>query len=120
MFETEKDPRQEESNPRRKLCPELQIYRQLSQNAGSNLMEDDLTPNKIGSRTRDGVNQIYIDMWGEICRMTETEIAESNWVNKQVLKIQDELNADFESQILDQMLEEIVIQLTKFPIKALY
>lgn len=117
---SEKDPRQEESNPRRKLCPELQIYRQLSQNAGSNLMEDDLTPNKIGSRTRDGVNQIYIDMWGEICRMTETEIAESNWVNKQVLKIQDELNADFESQILDQMLEEIVIQLTKFPIKALY
>lgn len=49
-------------------------------------------------------------MWGEVCKFAETDLRRSKWMCKGVLEVKefDEITAIFESEILDELLEELL------------
>lgn len=108
-----------DSNSRRKLSPEPENNECRSpRRSDDNLMIlDDLKSKKaagkcVGSRKKDCCNQDYLNACDQICRMVEAEIPESNWLPRgNILKHQDceDIFADFESQILEQLLHELVL-----------
>ncbi|XP_062016293.1 uncharacterized protein LOC133732725 [Rosa rugosa] len=61
----------------------------------------------------------YFEILGEICTLTEAELVGSNWsVHKGIWNNHEGsagIAADFESQILGQLIEELVDQLADFP-----
>ncbi|TKY47160.1 hypothetical protein E2542_SST29217 [Spatholobus suberectus] len=105
---------------RRKLSPKLESDQHLLVHSDDNLMIDErkvkaTDNNKYeGSKKKEKINgQEYIDIWGEVCRIVEDELAASNqmhrWTNKQ--GDLGSISSDFESQIFDHLLNELVDQL---------
>jgi len=105
---------------RRKLSPKLDNDQHLPVRSDGNLMIDDeskveaIDNNKHeGSKKKEMNGQEYIDIWVEVCRIVEDELAESNkihiWTNKQ--GDLGSISADFESEIFDHLLNELVDQL---------
>ncbi|CAK7331186.1 unnamed protein product [Dovyalis caffra] len=120
---SEEDTKSGESNSRRKLSPQLdnQSHKHLSQRSDGNLIFDDRNSKKTeepcpGSRKKVCHNHDYLSMWGEVGKLTETQVVETNWniAHKNICKIEEdfeEISADFGLQILDQLLQELVDQL---------
>lgn len=65
-----------------------------------------------GSKKKEKHSQEYIHIWGEVCRIVEEELAGSNqthaWKNRQ--SDLESISADFESEIFDQLLNEVIDQ----------
>ncbi|KDP46483.1 hypothetical protein JCGZ_08455 [Jatropha curcas] len=91
---------EEDAISRRKLSSRLADYVQLSMQIDNNIIKDD--PNS--KKTEEMCCENYV--WGEVCGMAKNEVMDSNWKSKDV----EEISADFELQILDLLLEEIVDQ----------
>ncbi|XP_068337138.1 uncharacterized protein [Pyrus communis] len=73
----------------------------------------------LGSKKKEFHRAKHIGMWSEICRLTEAELIGSNWIlqNKGMWSFEGTsagIGADFESQILGQLLDEIVDQFADF------
>lgn len=69
----------------------------------------------VQSRMNDYGRCNYVEMWAEICNMAERDTIESIWLlNKDVHKFEDykEIGGEFETQIFDYLLEELVHQLS--------
>lgn len=82
------------------------------------MISDDQTSKKNeescqGSRKKVCHSQDYLNLWGDICRLAEAQVVESNWISKKIWTFEDfeDIGADFGLQILDQLLEELVDQL---------
>lgn len=118
-----------ESNSRRKLSTEPEKYYegQSQRRNDSNLMIlDDLKTKQVdgkcvGSRKKGcSSKQTYLNMCDQICRVAEAEILESNWLcSRNIFNHEDfeDIYADFESQILDQLLHELLVhQLIVLPL----
>ncbi|KAM1695066.1 hypothetical protein ACFX15_028694 [Malus domestica] len=76
----------------------------------------------LGSKKKEFQRAKHIGMWSEICRLTEAELVGSNWIikNKGMWNfegISAGIGADFESQILGQLLDELVHQIADFPME---
>jgi len=110
-------------NPRRKLTPELETGKHIRMRSDDNLMIDEKKDKAIESNKYEGSKKKekhsykeYVDIWGEACRLVGDELAGSKnqvhvWMNEQ-----SELGsicADFESEIFDQLLNEVVSQLVE-------
>lgn len=77
-------------------------------------MIDESKDKEIGKNKREGskkkeknVNE-YIEIWGEACKLVEDELGGSK---NQVVAWMKEQCGDFESEIFDQMLNEVVSEL---------
>lgn len=68
--------------------------------------------NKFGSKKKEFDSQDP-QMWEQICRMTEAELFSSNWLQRGIWKHEnfEGIDANFESQILGQLLDEVVDQI---------
>ena len=119
---TEEDKKSGESNSTGKLSPRLenQDQKHLSQRSDGDLIFDDRNSNKTeepcpGSRKKVCHNHDYSNMWDEVCKLTETQVVETNSnARKNMCKFEEdleEISAEFGLQILDQLLQELVDQL---------
>ncbi|KAJ6895652.1 hypothetical protein NC651_022000 [Populus alba x Populus x berolinensis] len=122
VTKSEEDTKSGESNSRRKLSPQLenQNHKHLSQRSDGDLIFDNRNSNKTeepcpGSRKKVCHNHDYLNMWDEVCKLTETQVVEANLnAHKNMCKFEEdfeEISADFGLQILDQLLQELVDQL---------
>ncbi|OMO90419.1 hypothetical protein COLO4_19173 [Corchorus olitorius] len=107
----------EGSNSRRKLSPELESYGCKSPaNDGNCLIEDDprvkddIEGQNLESRNKVCHSEVNLECWDPICRMIEAEVAKSSWLCSNNEEFED-ITANFESNILDQLLDELVLQL---------
>ncbi|XVF69016.1 hypothetical protein PTKIN_Ptkin11bG0047100 [Pterospermum kingtungense] len=104
-------------NSRRKLSPELENCGCKSPSNDGNLMEDDQRVDIIEgkycleSRKKDCHSEKNLECWDEICRMIEVEVAKSSWLWSKNEDHLEDITADFGSEILDQLLDELVVQL---------
>ncbi|RDX75777.1 hypothetical protein CR513_44308, partial [Mucuna pruriens] len=104
---------------RRKLSPKLENDQHLVEHSDGNLMTDErkdkaIEKNKYeGSKKKEKSEQEYLEIWDEVCRIVEDELGAPNqihiWTNKQ--GDLGNINADFESEIFDHLLNELVDQL---------
>ncbi|KAB2616546.1 lisH domain-containing protein-like [Pyrus ussuriensis x Pyrus communis] len=78
--------------------------------------------NRLGPKKKEFHRAKHIGMWSEIYRLTEAELVGSNWIIKNkgtwnFEAISAGIGADFESQILGQLLDELVDQFADFPME---
>lgn len=122
VTKSEEDTKSGESNSRRKLSPQLenQNHKHLSQRSDGDLIFDNRNSNETeepcpASRKKVCHNHDYLNMWDEVCKLTETQVVETNLnAHKNMCKFEEdfeEISADFGLQILDQLLQELVDQL---------
>uniref|UniRef100_A0A6N2L1R2 DUF3741 domain-containing protein n=1 Tax=Salix viminalis TaxID=40686 RepID=A0A6N2L1R2_SALVM len=122
VTKSEEDTKSGESNSRRRLSPRLENQDQehLSRRSDGNLIFDDRNSSKTeepcpGSRKKVCHNHDYSNMWDEVCKLTETQVVETNLnARKNTCKSEEdleEISAEFGLQILDQLLQELVDQL---------
>ncbi|XVF19854.1 hypothetical protein REPUB_Repub11eG0146800 [Reevesia pubescens] len=109
----------EGSNSRRKLSPDLENYGCKSPSNDGNSMEDDprvmiIEGKSLESRKKDCNSEKNLECWDSICRMIEAEVAKSSWLCSKNEDLED-IAADFGSNILDQLLDEVVIQVFGSP-----
>lgn len=104
------------------MSPELENHKQQSPRKDSNLIGDEQKTKKLegkyhGTKKKECQSQNYVDMWCEIGRLTGAELAGSNWVYRGMWKNEDfeGIDANFELEILDQLLDELVGQLSGLP-----
>ncbi|KAK2974623.1 hypothetical protein RJ640_025917 [Escallonia rubra] len=90
------DSRLTSSKSRKKLAEKLESYMHLStSDTNSNsLTVDDcelkrIESKNVVSRSRAYRGENYVDMWGEICNLAETETRQSNWMYREVWKLED-------------------------------
>ena len=112
------------SKSRRTLTEELENYRKLNHQ----YVDKSLTSNASGkSRTRSegkcvelrkndrGRQNNSANMWGEICELAEKDTIRSNWIplSKEIQKFEGyrEISGEFEIQIFEELLGELVDQL---------
>lgn len=73
----------------------------------------------VGSKKKEYNTAEYFEILGEICRVTEAELVGSNWIIHNSMRNNHEgsagIAAEFESQILGQLIEELVDQFADFP-----
>ncbi|KAF5446714.1 hypothetical protein F2P56_032318 [Juglans regia] len=119
---TEEDSSLAESKSRRKLSSELENCRQKSPRKDDNLIGDKLKTQKIegqydGTKQKECQSLNYEDVWGEILRLTGAELIGSNWVCREIWKHEDfeGIGVNFEVGILDQLLDEVVGELSGLP-----
>lgn len=113
---------------RRKLSPELENNDQIFiLRSDCNLMNEERKVKAIennmhgGSKKKEKQRQECVDIWGEICRLVEDELVGSNQLQEFKRKQGDfeSISADFESEIFDYLLDELIDQLVCNPLKAL-
>ncbi|XP_061347134.1 uncharacterized protein LOC133292715 [Gastrolobium bilobum] len=112
---------------RRKLSPELENDQLFTLHSNSNLMIEEgkvkaIENNKHEeSKKKEKQSQEYVDIWGEICRLAEDELVGSSQLEERTKKQGDfeSVSADFESEIFDHLLNELIDQLVENPLKAL-
>ncbi|KAK3035464.1 hypothetical protein RJ639_032889 [Escallonia herrerae] len=109
------------SKSRKKLAEKLESYTYIStSDTNSNsLTVDDcelkrIESKKVVSKSRAYKGENYVEMWGEICNLAETETRQSNCMYREGWKLEDfqEVCSALGLEILDQMLVELVDQLT--------
>lgn len=73
------------------------------------------------SKKKEKQSQECVDIWGEICRLAEDELVGSNQIKAEMSKQGDfeSISADFESEIFDHLLNELIDQLVGNPSKTL-
>ncbi|KAH7542241.1 hypothetical protein FEM48_Zijuj02G0052500 [Ziziphus jujuba var. spinosa] len=96
------------SNPRRKLSSEIEKEDQPRSRKDDNLIHEE---GKL--QGNEGKKCGSSQMWEEVCRLTEAELFGSNWLQRGVWKYEnfEGIDANFESHILNQLLEEVVDQI---------
>ncbi|PON85471.1 hypothetical protein TorRG33x02_187510 [Trema orientale] len=107
------------SSSRRKLSLENENYKSLSPRRNNNLMsEERKTETKqekhMGSRKKESHSkEEHSEILDEICRLSETELLESSWVQRWDLNNEDfsSIGEELESEIFDQLVEELVNQI---------
>ncbi|OIW16506.1 hypothetical protein TanjilG_32176 [Lupinus angustifolius] len=111
---------------RRKLSPELENDQLFSLNSDSNLIIEERkvkTKNNNNERSmkKEKQNQECVHIWGEICRLVEYELVGSNHLKEEMRKQSDlaSISADFESEIFDELLNDMIDQLVGNPLKTL-
>ncbi|XP_058782096.1 uncharacterized protein LOC131656380 [Vicia villosa] len=101
-------------NSRRKLTPELEKGKPVIMRSDDNLMIDEKKDKEIEkNKCEESEKKVkkmkeYVDIWGEACKLVEDELGGSK---NQVDAWMKEQCADFESEIFDQMLNEVVSEL---------
>lgn len=105
------------------MTSELETDKHIRMRSDDNLMIDEKNDKAIQNNIYEGSKKKekqsykdYIDIWGEACRLVGDELADSKnqvhvWMNEQ-----SELGSictDFESEIFDQLLNEVVSQLVE-------
>ncbi|KAJ7959827.1 transcriptional regulator ATRX-like isoform X2 [Quillaja saponaria] len=114
-------------NLRRKLSPQLENDKHLCRRIDNDLMVDERKMKTIesskdhGSKNKVKDIQENLDVWGKICRAAENELVGANWIDKGMCK-QDDLEiitADFEDEILHQLLVEVIDELGGHVIKTI-
>lgn len=123
-------PTSEGSKSRRKISAELEDYKHspLSPCNPSTYSSGDVEKRRLvlvdgkcrGSRSKDHRRQKYVGRSGEICKMAKGAMMESNWVYKELWKVEDfeVTGAEFELHILETLLNELVDQLVENPSKS--
>ncbi|KAF5930805.1 hypothetical protein HYC85_031678 [Camellia sinensis] len=111
------------SNFRRKLSAELENFEQSppspckpSTSSSSDVQRRKLIHGKChGSKKKDYQRGNYVEMWNESCKMAEEAMMESNWVYRELWKIEDfkGVGVEFGLQILETLLGELVDQLVE-------
>ncbi|GAU27701.1 hypothetical protein TSUD_126470 [Trifolium subterraneum] len=104
---------------RRKLTPELENNKHILMRSDDNLMIDEKKDKaNEGSKKKEMHNyKEYIDIWGEACKLVEDELVIGSknqvhaWMNQQ--SGLGSVCADFESEIFDQLLNEVISQLVE-------
>lgn len=112
---------------RRKLSPVLENDQLFILHSDSNLMNEENEVKEIennmdeGTKKKERQNQEYVDIWSKICRLVEDELVGSNQLQEVKRKQSDfeSISADFESEILNHLLDELIDQLVCNPLKAL-
>ncbi|GAV66604.1 VARLMGL domain-containing protein [Cephalotus follicularis] len=118
----EDDKRSAESSTRRKLSSELENCKQISPANNNNNNNNNVTDKdkklKIdenhGARKKECHNGNYLDFWSEIInRITEVEMKAPTWKYHKISMVEEfeVISEDFGSQILHQLLDELVDQL---------
>ncbi|KAL5580732.1 hypothetical protein UlMin_013174 [Ulmus minor] len=104
------------SSSRRKLSLEIDNFEPPCPRKDDNLMGEErkieTKPSRcLGSKKKQCHGEE--SMWDEICKLNEAELFGSNWVPRSMWDHEDlqGIDADFESQIIGQLLEELVDQL---------
>ncbi|KAL6979091.1 hypothetical protein U1Q18_020757 [Sarracenia purpurea var. burkii] len=118
---SEEDARLAGPNSRRKLSAQLETNERSSPSCKPSRSSGDAQRRKMidgrcnGLSKKDSQRQNYVEMWGEICRMAEGEMVESNWVYRDLCKYEDceDIGAVCELQILEILLNELVDQLVE-------
>ncbi|OVA02708.1 hypothetical protein BVC80_9093g51 [Macleaya cordata] len=114
------------SNSRRKLSPDVLNSDYPSHNFTSISIEEipELRSIDGGEGTEakkldTHIPEDYKELWGEVCKLTEEEMKTSNWMPKEVQKMEEveEIRTEFGLQIFNQILQDIVTELDGFPIK---
>lgn len=98
-------------NSRRKLTPELEKGKHILMRCDDNLMIDENKDKEIEKNKCEGSKKKmkeYIEIWGEACKLVEDELGGSK---NQVDAWMKEQCGDLESEIFDQMLNEVVGEL---------
>ncbi|THG06676.1 uncharacterized protein LOC114287211 [Camellia sinensis] len=111
------------SNFRRKLSAELENFEQSppspckpSTSSSSDVQRRKLIHGKChGSKKKDYQRGNYVEMWNESCKMAEEAMMESNWVYRELWKVEDfkGVGVEFGLQILETLLGELVDQLVE-------
>ncbi|KAK7300938.1 hypothetical protein RJT34_11791 [Clitoria ternatea] len=112
---------------RRKLSPELENDQIYVLHCDSNLMAEERKVKAIENNKHEVAKkkvkqgQESLNIWGEICKLVEHEIG-SNLLDDGMKKKQgdfESISADFESEIFDHLLNELIDQLVGNPLEAL-
>lgn len=113
---------------RRKLSPELENDQRFLLRSDGNLMIEErkvkaIENNKYeGSKKKEKHSKGYIGIWGEVCRLAEDEWNGSNKIHHAWMNKQGEfgsISADFESEIFDYLLNEVIDELVGHPLSTL-
>ncbi|CAL0307744.1 unnamed protein product [Lupinus luteus] len=111
---------------RRKLSPELENEHLFSLNSDINLIIEERkvkteNNNNERSKKKEKQNEECVHIWGEICRLVEDELVGSNPLKEEIRKQSDlaSISADFESEIFDELLNDMIDQLVGSPLKTL-
>ncbi|KAE9615146.1 hypothetical protein Lal_00048139 [Lupinus albus] len=111
---------------RRKLSPELEKDQLFSLNSDSNLIIEERkvktkNNNNERSKKKEKQSQECVNIWGEICRLVEDELVGSNHLKEEMRKQSDlaSISADFESEIFDELLNDLIDQFVGSPLKTL-
>lgn len=112
------------SKSRRTLSEELENYRKLNHQCNDNgcisiaascKSRTIFEVTNVELRKDDHGSPTYVQMWEEMCKVAGRNIIQSNWMvqNKDIQKFEDykEISGEFEMQILDELLGEVVAQL---------
>ncbi|KAI4318196.1 hypothetical protein L6164_025993 [Bauhinia variegata] len=105
---------------RRKLSAELENEQKSLLLSDGNL-EKKKYDGSNSKRKENNNAQEYIEIWSEVLRLVEDDLVGSKGIEARVWKQGDSLNlsADFESEILDHLLDEFIDQLVGDPLKSL-
>ncbi|KAF3454253.1 hypothetical protein FNV43_RR04700 [Rhamnella rubrinervis] len=103
-------------NSRRKLSSEIEKCELPCPRKDHNLIHDEANEGKLcGTKKKVCERQEYSPMWDKICSLTEAELAGSYWLQSRGIEWNYEdfegIGANFQSQILGQLLEEVVDQI---------
>lgn len=81
-------------------------------NTGDRVEQKAIKENDYGS-TENRDKEYYIELVKKLCRLTEEDIKESNWIAKNALEFEcsEEIFTEFGQQILDLLLYQVVEEL---------
>ena len=116
---TDEDSHSTTSNSRRKLSLEIESYKRLSPHGDNNLTNEERKietkqEKYMGSRKKRSSNsEEFSEILDEICRLSETELVESNWVQRWTLNHEEfeSIGQELESMIFGQLVEELLDQI---------
>ncbi|KAF5191002.1 hypothetical protein FRX31_019411 [Thalictrum thalictroides] len=114
---SEEDLRLKGLNSRRKLSSELANSENHSSNYSHNVVTEvaeSLISSKVAKSTRmDCHTEDYLELWGQICMLTEEDSKTSNWITREISKMEDfeAIRMEYSVQIVDQLLHELVVEM---------
>lgn len=98
---------------------ELNLNRKSSGRASyaDDLREGVVMKNKDCDSMDISERQYYKEVLGNLCRLTENDIKESNWIAKNFLGFEgfEEVCMEFEQQVLDVLLNQVVDEFVEIP-----
>lgn len=112
-----KNSRLTSSNSRRTLFEELESYKKSSSLISNRLIVDDLEVKKTEDKCaifwkKDYQSQNYAEMWGQVCKFAEKDMRQTKWMMYSEIWDLEEITTDIGFQILDQLLLELVDQVS--------
>ncbi|XP_030537401.1 uncharacterized protein LOC115745917 [Rhodamnia argentea] len=114
---TSDDSRSERPSSRKKLAPELENNEHSSPRSDSDLLDDQPKQSegkRHGSRKR---RQSYSEMWSQICKISEEETIELDWLDPRMVRREDieGIGQELELQIFCELLDELLDNTSSTP-----